>query len=270
MTNRFARYIRNRFSETELDRMDRSIWKFMAAGASGDGVLVCINFPRDLDTDKSETDTNDSDNGDMTMDFDEVSDESTRQFTVRSFTNVNVAGAFVVNIVPGDSFKVVAKGREQDFEDVRVEVSGNTLKAYAERNGSFDWTDRERVGLTITMPTVERISLSGASQAKLSGFKPLKLVDIDLTGACKADINTTATNIRLGLTGGSSAQLRGRAAQLTANLTGACKLDATGMTIDRADVEATGACKAELGVVRSLSSNATGASKITRKNGDMQ
>lgn len=271
MTNRFARYIRNRFSETELDRMDKSIWKFTATGNSDTGELVCINFPRDLDTESNDSEpTNDeADEDGITMNFGDIPDGPTRQFALKNFTNINVAGAFVVNVVPGDSFKVVAKGREEDFEDVRIEVTGNTLKADIERTGNFDWGSRKRIGLTITMPTVEKISLTGASQAKLAGFK-LNRLDMDLTGACKADVDATVTTFKLALTGGSKAELRGRATQLTADLTGACKLDATAMTIDRADVDATGACKAELGTVRSLSSNATGASKVTRQNGDMQ
>lgn len=272
MTERFARYIRNRFSETELDRMGKSIWKFTNTGNSGEGELVCINFPRDLDpdTNDAETTTDDSDDEGITMDFSDLPDGPTRQFDVKSFTNINAAGAFLVNIVPGDTFKVVAKGSDDDINDMQVRVEGNTLTVDRKRTSTFDWSDRQRIGLTVTMPTVEKISLSGASQVKLSGFKPLKLVAVDLTGACKADINTTATIFRLALTGGSKAQLRGTADQLNANLTGACKLDATAMRINRADVEATGACKAELGIVKSLSSNATGVSKITRQNSDVQ
>ncbi len=264
MTKRFADFITNRFSSTELDRMEKSLWKITAADE-----LVCINFPRDQDTD-SDASRDESDEMDITTDFDNVSDEASRQFAVKNFTNINIAGAFVVNVVPGDSFNVVAKGRDQDFKDVKVEVDGNTLKAYVERNGMFNWSDRDRIGLTITMPAVEKVSLTGASQAKISGFSIQKLLDVELTGACVADINATATTLKLALTGGSSARLQGRANQFTANLTGACKLDATDMAIDRAEVDATGASSAEMGAVRSLSSNATGASKITRKSGDIE
>lgn len=269
MTSRFARYIRNRFSEKELDRMEKSLWKFTNTGDSGNGELVCLNFPRDLDSDTEESVSSNDEAGIESMDIDEINEGSSRQFDVKSFTNINASGAFVVNVVPGDSFKVVAKGQEEDIDAMRVKVDGNTLEVDTRKNGLFGG-DQHRVGLTVTMPTVEKISLSGACQLKMAGFKPLNLVDLELTGACKADVNTTATKLRLNLTGGSKAQLHGKIDQLDADLTGACQLNATDMTIDRAEVDATGACNAELGIVKSLSANATGASKITRQNNDAQ
>ena len=265
MTERFARFITNRFSTTELDRMEKSLWKFTAAD-----VLVCINYPRDLDTEDSDTSNDLSDDSDATVDFADVPDGSTRTFALKNFTDIDASGGFIVKIVSGDTFSVTAKGRDDDFSNVKVEVDGRTLKAYVDRNENFGGDSREPIGLTVTMPTVEKVSLSGASQAKLSGFKALKTLDLVLTGACKADINATTTDLNLVLTGGSNARLSGRADQFTANLTGACTVDATDITIDRAKIDATGASTVELGTVRSLSSNATGASKITRKSGDME
>ncbi len=270
MTERFARFITNRFSTTELDRMEKSLWKFTAADE-----LVCINFPRDLDTDNANTTNDSSDNeasgdADATVNFGDVPDGATRTFALKNFTEIDASGGFIVNVVSGDAFKVTAKGRDDDFNDVKIEVDGNALRAYIDRNGNFDGNNREPIGLTVTMPTVEKLRLTGASQAKLSGFKALKALDVVLTGACKADINATTTDLNLVLTGGSNARLRGRADHFTANLTGACTVDATEITIDRANIDATGASTAEMGTVRSLSSNATGASKITRKSGDME
>ena len=62
--------------------------------------------------------------------------------------------------------------------------------------------------------------------------------------------------------GASKVTLRGRARTADITLAGACKLVATEMSIDEADVKAVGASKAELGKVRNLRKTALGVSKI--------
>ena len=62
------------------------------------------------------------------------------------------AGAFVVRFRKGDTYKVVADGREDDMSDMDVRVNGNTLEVKIDRKGLFNWSNRKRVGLTITVP----------------------------------------------------------------------------------------------------------------------
>ena len=269
MTPAFARYIRNRFGEKEIDRMTASIWKFTPA----DG-LVCINFPRERERD---ADSEDNDVTDLTddvqsavaaelgEDFNEVGDH-TRQFNASNFSKVDVSGAFVVRFRKGDTYKVVADGREEDLDDVEVDVDGNTLEVSMERNGSlFNWSDRKRIGLTITVPAITDLQLSGASKASLAGFGPFNDLNIDMSGACRTVFDGDVKKLTIGLSGASNAILRGRANQLNAELTGASKIEATGLSVDRAEVDASGASHADMGQVGSLDSETSGASKVTRQ-----
>ena len=96
------------------------------------------------------------------------------------------AGAFVVRFRKGDVYKVVADGREDDMRDMDVRVNGNTLEVKIDRRGGiFDWSNRKRVGLTITVPRIEQLKLSGASKASLVGFDKYNKLDIDMSGACR-------------------------------------------------------------------------------------
>lgn len=267
MTPSFARHIRNEFGEKEIDRMTASIWKFTA----NDG-LVCINFPRekdrDYDRDNDVTDLTDDVQSavasELGEDFDEMGDH-TRQFTVGNFSKVDVSGAFVVRFRKGDTYKVVADGREKDLDDVKVDVDGNTLEVSMERNGLFDWSNRKRIGLTITVPAINDLKLSGASKASLAGFGTFDNLNIDMSGACRTVFDGQVKKLTVGLSGASNAILRGHADQLDADLSGASKIEATSLSVDKAGVDASGASHANLGQVGTLDSETSGASKVTRQ-----
>ncbi|MBN8822583.1 MULTISPECIES: PspC domain-containing protein [unclassified Spirosoma] len=269
MTREFARFIRNEFGGKEFDRMESSIWKFTKVEG-----LVCINYPREKDRDANDEDndvtdlTEDVQNAvasELGDDFDHIGDH-TRQFNVSDFSKVDVGGAFVVRFRKGDTYKVVADGREKDLEDVTVKVEGNTLKVFIDRRGIFDWNNRKRIGLTITLPkAIDELQLSGASKASLTGFERYGHLTIGMSGACRTVFDGEVDKLDLDMSGASNTVLHGHANQLDAELSGACKLEATGMNIDRASVDANGASHADLGHVGSLDSETSGASKVTRQ-----
>ena len=273
MTPEFARYVRNRFGEKEIDRMRASLWMFTRTPDSNEDELVCINFPREKDResddeDRDVTTINDEVQNAITSelgdDFDDIG-SNTRQFTVSDFSKVDVSGAFVVRFRKGDKFNVVADGREDDLDDVKVNVRGNKLNVSMGVNGLFKWNDRKRVGLTITMPRIEELELSGASKANLTGFGAQDDLKIDLSGACRTVFDGDVKNLDVDLSGASNLLMRGRASRLDADLSGACKIEATSMQIDRAKVDANGASRATLGRVGKLDANTSGASKVTRQ-----
>jgi hypothetical protein len=157
---------------------------------------------------------------------------------------------------------VVADGREEDVDDLRVRVENGELQVDFRKEGLFKWRNRRRIGITVTMPDVKSIHFSGATQSIITGFDNLDNLDVDLTGACKALIDVKTNKLDIDLTGASKATLRGRSGVVDAHLAGACKLDATAMNVTRADVNAVGASNAEFGTVEDLNSKTSGASSV--------
>jgi phage shock protein PspC (stress-responsive transcriptional regulator) len=269
MTRDFARFIRNEFGEKELDRMGESVWKFTKQEG-----LVCINFPREKDRNDNDEDNDVTDITDDVQsavanelgdDFDHIGSH-TRQFNVTTFSKVDISGAFVVRFRKGDTYKVVADGREDDMSDMDVRVNGNMLEVKIDRKGGlFNWGNRKRVGLTITVPGIDELKLSGASKASLVGFGNYKNLDIDMSGACRTVFDGSVEKLTLDLSGASNAVLHGHVDNLDAELGGASKIEATGLSVDKASVDASGASHANFGHVGSLDSETSGASKVTRQ-----
>ncbi|GAB3910269.1 hypothetical protein GCM10028803_49810 [Larkinella knui] len=262
MTEAFARHIRNEFGGQELERMKSSIWKF----SKTDG-LVSLTHPRELNENRYEEDFDTNDAIDEVLrnelgdDFQNKGDY-TRQFEATNFSKIDLGGAFAVRVKRGETFKVIADGREEDIDELRVRVENGELHVDFRNEGMFQWRNRRRIGITITMPDVKSVHFSGATQSIITGFDTLDNLDLKLTGACKTLLDVKANKLDIDLTGASKATLRGRANSLDAQLSGACKLDATAMNVGRADVNAVGASNAEFGTVKDLNSKTTGASSV--------
>jgi HSP20 family molecular chaperone IbpA len=249
--------------------MASSLWKFTRE----DG-LVCINYPREKDRNGDDEDNDVTDLTDNVQDavtnelgddFDRIGDH-TRQFNASNFSKVDVSGAFVVRFRKGETYKVVADGREKDLEDINVKVDGNELIVSLDGKGLFKWGNRKRIGLTITIPkAIDELKLSGASKANLTEFENYDDLSISMSGACRTVFDGRVNKLSLDMSGASNTVLRGHANQFDADLSGACKVEATSMNIEKASVDASGASHVNLGQVRSLDSETSGASKVTRQ-----
>jgi hypothetical protein len=87
-------------------------------------------------------------------------------------------------------------------------------------------------------------------------------LNVDISGASKTELNVFVDQLSVNVSGASKATLRGSAKSAKLDAHGACKLTATEMNIQNADVNASGASKVELGHVPNLNKHASGASNI--------
>ncbi|MCP1385354.1 PspC domain-containing protein [Runella salmonicolor] len=263
--------VRNQIQyEYDLD-INEEMFKNIRWAIKPDSGLVCLDRPISV--------REESRNNDDSDDMDEISDgiesglneafdrsfdakgEMVKQFDVTNFSKVRIGGAFVVTIQKGDVYKVVADGRETDLDDVEVKVEDGTLRVENRRKVKL-FERNKRVGITITVPTIEAIDLSGATLGKITGFNNLGTLKVEISGASKTYIDVNAKKLELDVAGASKVELHGSANTLEADLAGACSLDAERMNIQNGDVQASGVSKANLGRIPNLKSNSTGASRI--------
>lgn len=267
MTREFAYFIGNRFSDTEFERMDRTIWKFTA----NEG-LISVNFPRDYKEESAELDKSDDgedeNEDDFNDDFSSVGPD-VRSFNVREFDKIDVTGALIIRVQAGDVCSVKADGGRKDLDQLVVDVDGKTLKIRPSKGGPFQFNNRP-VRLTIVMPRIEDFKLTGACRAKISGLNPLERLDLDLTGASSVLFDGNVTRLNAEATGASKIKLVGQAETVKCSLTGASSIYAKDMTINKADVDANGASNATFGQVNDLDESTSGASNVTRENNQQQ
>lgn len=157
---------------------------------------------------------------------------------VADFTSVKGSGAIAVEISAQKDFSVEVEADDNLLEFVKTEIDGNTLEIYTEGNISR----RNPIIVKIGMPTVDGISISGASKAIVRDVKGEEL-SLKANGASKIIVNGEVTN-------------------LSAGINGASNIEAQELKTENTAIKANGASSATVFTVGSLRVKANGASRI--------
>ena len=206
---------------------------------------------------------------------------ATWDFDYRDFTKVEAGYAFDVDIAKADSYLISVTADDNLYEYLDISKRGDTLHIRLKPNYNYNYRNITRKA-TINLPDLEKLGLSGASEAKVNGFSSSHAVYFELSGASKADIsNITAgnTNFKLSgaskasgsiamadgifeLSGASSLKLEGSANDIDIGASGASHVGLSGFSIVDATVNLRGASNATINASGRLDGDLSGASKL--------
>jgi phage shock protein PspC (stress-responsive transcriptional regulator) len=194
-------------------------------------------------------------------------DGNTREFMLRDFDRVNIGSAFIVNIRPGEEYKVRVSGKKEDIADVRAVVSGRELEVKFDRGNFLKNLDRSKIQVDITMPSIAGLHFHGASEATVKGFDDDHRVasddvDIQLSGAAQAEVNIHTRRITVSVNGAAELELNGRADRLDAEVSSASKLRAFDFIAEEAEVDVSSAGLAEIHAKEKLMAEASSAGRV--------
>lgn len=163
----------------------------------------------------------------------------TEQRNVTGFNEIEAGGAMNLEVDAGKEFSVTVEADDNLLQYIKTEVSGDTLKIYSE--GKISPT--AKLNVKISMPALEGLDVSGASEAKI--------------------VNVKADSLELKASGASEVNIVGTATELKAEASGASEIDAGNLRTESAEVDASGASSAFVFANDRLAAAASGASKIS-------
>jgi hypothetical protein len=187
--------------------------------------------------------------------------QESRSFSVSGFTKLEMGSAFNINIAPGNQFKVVAEGRSEDINDLVATVSGGELKLKYKNDG-WKTKNRKEVRVSITMPALEGLDLSGACKANLAKFPQSAKFEIEVSGASQVTGELLSKVVEMDLSGASQVTLMGTCEKLDVEISGASSLKGKDFEAKMVKIEASGASNAMVVAHQTLLANASGASSI--------
>ena len=170
-------------------------------------------------------------------------DLETRELGNTDFTRVEIGYAFDVEIYQDEGFLVRLTLDDNLYEYLDVSQSGSTLKISMKPGYVFAKATQRAV---ITLPDLEHLELSGASQGDVHGFISLDNLDIEISGASQMDISDVSSpNIHIQLSGASKAEGNLTMTDGEFKLSGASQLTFEG-SAEVITVDASGASRADL------------------------
>jgi hypothetical protein len=205
---------------------------------------------------------------------------TTQELEFADFTKLEISHVFHVRVTRSDSFSVSITVDDNVLEYVTVRRSGDTLLVYLESGCTYIRTTKI---IEITMPRLDRVSLSGASQGEISGFRSSNPLELEASGASSFDIDdvkagdatfeVSGASYVLGdieiaegvfnVSGASAVDLEGYAGDVSIVASGASRVDLADFSVSSATVSVSGASVATVNASDNIDGNVSGASVLT-------
>mgnify|MGYP002725744077 CR=1 FL=1 len=157
---------------------------------------------------------------------------------VGKFSAIEAGGALTLDVTVGRSRSVQVSGDDNIVPLITTEVQGERLVIKSTKS----YSSKTPVKVTISVPVITMVSISGAGRLDMRGVKGDSL-QVKLSGAAKA-------------------QMEGKIGKLELTGSGACKVGALQLHAGLAMVDISGAGEAELSVVEKLMVKISGAGKV--------
>jgi hypothetical protein len=180
--------------------------------------------------------------------------------TVPSFTSVSVSGAYDVEIVVQKDQNVELEGDDNLLPLISTDVRGGVLEV----SNSQSLSTRNKLRLRISVPSLEGISSSGASDIVISSVKSEGFgIDISGAGSLKVSGETQALDIKLSGAGDVDAKDL-HAQKVNVHSSGAATADVYATEELRADVSGAGNVN-YYGDPKSVKEDTSGAGSVTKR-----
>src|SRR5262249_8859610 len=156
---------------------------------------------------------------------------ATKRWDLADFTAVAIGNAFRATGTRADRFEVTVTADDNVLEHVQVAKDGPRLMVQLE-NG---WTYRLRpdtLKVSITLPHLEAIDLSGATRGTLEGFASDRAFRARVSGASTLEGSIRAGDVDVNVSGASTLSLRGSARGARLSASGASQLKLADWPVD--------------------------------------
>ena len=181
------------------------------------------------------------------------------------FSKIDISNAYVGNITQAEEFSVKLTGGEKEIEQTQIFVSDGEL--VIRRKGDFKvciFCTYRSATIDITMPSLNEVELSGASRLVINGFSEEDF-NVNLSGASRVEANSNFESVEMDISGASRASFVGTGDNLVIEMSGASRIDFYEFFLQSADIDASGASRAEINISTDLKAAASGASSIYYK-----
>jgi phage shock protein PspC (stress-responsive transcriptional regulator) len=184
----------------------------------------------------------------------------TQNFDLSNFSAIEAEGSYEIIVKKDDHFSISATGSQKELDQMIMIVNENRLIITRKICFLVCLWQKEPT-IQITAPTLKNLQLSGSVNAEISGFSENEM-QIYLSGASQAKMETTTQKFVTYISGASSLNLSGSSQELTAKLSGSSELHGFNFKTEKTDIDLSGASSAEIDTLKDLKADLSGASTL--------
>jgi len=184
--------------------------------------------------------------------------------SVKDFTGVELAISGDVFLKQGDNYSLIIEADKDILERIETEVDGNVLRIRSQKGYSFGWSNT-KISIYVTMPVVERLSISGSGDIKAESSIKSESLSLSISGSGDISIpNLAVVNLKATISGSGDIDVAGSGNAQTAEISVSGSGDITFNNIKfvDADVSIVGSGDAYVDVKENLNARIVGSGDI--------
>lgn len=184
--------------------------------------------------------------------------------TASDFTGLDVSSGIKVVVAPAGSFSVSADSLQaDDIHDLKYSVANGVLRLW------YDWSiwrifnfSPRAVTVTITMPAIASLVVSGGADARVNGV-PGDELRVDVSGGAHALIDAaSAKRYAMAVSGGASATITGTCYSARLDASGGATVDAKALDCAEVVGTASGGGHLVVSAGASVTADASGGARV--------
>jgi HSP20 family molecular chaperone IbpA len=169
-------------------------------------------------------------------------------YQVANFDQLRISGPFEVALVQDGNETLSIDAPADDFEDIEVRVSGNTLEIRFERNNWGGWNNRNnrRFYAKLSVKSLRQINTSASATLRINGT--LKADQLQLQASSGSDIEGAleAKEVECEASSGADIDLTGTTQTLAVDVSSGADVNARNLKAVRCTVEVSSGADAEV------------------------
>jgi hypothetical protein len=191
----------------------------------------------------------------------------TEKRTTAGYDEINVSGFFDVVLVSGTEGAISIQGEENILPYIKVEVEGNVLKIYTEKNVNID--TKKDIVLTVPFEQISFVSLSGSGDVMSKNTIVSPTFKAKLSGSGDLTLDVKTADFESNLSGSGDVILTGSSDNFVSKTSGSGDVDAINLITKNANLTISGSGDMKVNCNQSLFARVSGSGNIEYK-GDPQ
>lgn len=242
LSDLLGNYFRRKgYGDSEIDEFT---WFFAGKELRCEGCNYEFSDSEDTENDREETRSNLSND---------------REYKFSDFDELEIFGDFKIDVQRSNDYFVMLNGQKSDLDKLVVEQRGDRL--IIRKKGSDFISSENNIRITIEMPDISELTISGASNARVRDFN-VKNVKIFVEESSIVDFDSNVESLEVETEDSSQLTLFGKGEDLGIKSYGASKVNAFDYYVDKVNTRSKGSSEVKVFATDNLKIKAEDGSRV--------
>lgn len=191
--------------------------------------------------------------------------QKTENRSTAEYDEIKLLGFFDVNLVAGKEGEISVQAEENLLQYIKVEVEGNVLKIYQEKDKNLQPSHGNKILLTVPFNKISSVSLSGSGDVNTKNQIKTDKFLASLSGSGDLKIDVDAIEVETKLSGSGEVRLKGKSDKFNAKISGSGDISANDLISKDVEAVISGSGNIKVNCSGSLNSRISGSGDIIYK-----